>query len=211
VYRKIIGVIRLLAWYAHPSFQSKLRRLEQEMLSQFENIPRKRRCKILVGYSKVGKTTFAKMFTGEYAIVASDDILQRLGTMFRQLHDCKTTNDTRDWLCQYLTYILRSRLANQLFRDGRNVLSDSCNLGRNQRRRLVTAAKRAGYATEIVWVQCDPKIHRLRLERADAERQQNGFDPTSVALYENIQRPRFKPPELDHADALSVFKSQNIA
>lgn len=162
---------------------------------------------MLVGFSKSGKHTFLKNHPSinRYFSVNTDTIHRLLNQQFQALQDDQTSSGSGFWLRQYYTRIIRRGLTRNAFKKNIDVASDSCNLRKSQRKILLSQAKKFGYRTIIIWIQCDEQELLRRLDSADRKLRENGKQPAWRGLYFKIQKPLFDQPSLAEADQLITY------
>lgn len=165
---------------------------------------------LLVGFTKVGKSTYARSYAGTHATVSTDEMHSRLNAVFPHLQDDTTVSGSAYWQRQMLTLILRRRVIERLTEAQRNILIDACNLRLRQRKHFLQIAKRAGYKTTIVWVLCDTDTHQERLTVADAERLRKRLPATYGRLHAQQAR-MFQEPILDMVDRFITYTSRGVA
>lgn len=172
----------------------------------------KRRFVMLVGFSKSGKETLRthNESLNRAARVDTDVIHMHLNLYIDKLQDDYTVNGKAYWARQFLTRYVRQRAFEYLFFRGHRVLSESCNLTREERIERIALAREYGYETVIIWIQCPEEILLERLKDEDDQLIACGKLPTWRNLYHNVQKVRFERPLPDEADELYLYNSSSM-
>ena len=203
MYRKILGVLRLFFHLLNANFRDKIAEIVNILVNDQPAIKEKVFV-LMVGYSKVGKTSFVNKNERlkTFFNISTNSIHNLLNNTFAFLKDDNTVYGSAYWERQYLTRIVRKRLLNEALKKGFAVVNDSANLNRKERKARLKIAKRYGYETIIVWVTCPEEELLARLQKADNELILNGQKPTWVNLYTEVQKNRFDPPLDNEADTI---------
>lgn len=203
MYRKILGVLRLFFHLLNANFRDKIAEIVNILVNDQPAIKEKVFV-LMVGYSKVGKTSFVNKNERlkTFFNISTNSIHNLLNNTFAFLKDDNTVYGSAYWERQYLTRIVRKRLLNEALKKGFAVVNDSANLNRKERKARLKIAKRYGYETIIVWVTCPEEELLARLQKVDNELILNGQKPTWVNLYTEVQKNRFDPPLDNEADTI---------
>jgi predicted kinase len=203
MYRKILGVLRLFFHLLNANFRDKIAEIVNILVNDQPAIKEKVFV-LMVGYSKVGKTSFVNKNERlkTFFNISTNSIHNLLNNTFAFLKDDNTVYGSAYWERQYLTRIVRKRLLNEALKKGFAVVNDSANLNRKERKARLKIAKRYGYETIIVWVTCPEEELLARLQKADNELILNGQKPAWVNLYTEVQKNRFDPPLDNEADTI---------
>jgi predicted kinase len=140
---------------------------------------------MIMGLSKSGKTTLtrnAAWLRNSY-VIRTDLIRSWLHSHYPFLRDDGTITSPAYWARQYWTQEARWSELSYLFRQGGNVVSDSCYLNRRERQKVLLAAKSMGYSTTLVIVECDQVVRDARIAQADMELIAKGKNPYWHELY----------------------------
>jgi len=203
MYRKILGVLRLFFHLLNANFRDKIAEIVNILVNDQPAIKEKVFV-LMVGYSKVGKTSFVNKNERlkTFFNISTNSIHNLLNNTFAFLKDDNTVYGSAYWERQYLTRIVRKRLLNEALKKGFAVVNDSANLNRKERKARLKIAKRYGYETIIVWVTCPEEELLARLQKADNELILNGQKPAWINLYTEVQKNRFDPPLDNEADTI---------
>lgn len=203
MYRKILGVLRLFFHLLNANFRDKIAEIVNILVNDQPAIKEKVFV-LMVGYSKVGKTSFVNKNERlkTFFNISTNSIHNLLNNTFVFLKDDNTVYGSAYWERQYLTRIVRKRLLNEALKKGFAVVNDSANLNRKERKARLKIAKRYGYETIIVWVTCPEEELLARLQKADNELILNEQKPAWVNLYTEVQKNRFDPPLDNEADTI---------
>jgi len=203
MYRKILGVLRLFFHLLNANFRDKIAEIVNILVNDQPAIKEKVFV-LMVGYSKVGKTSFVNKNERlkTFFNISTNSIHNLLNNTFAFLKDDNTVYGSAYWERQYLTRIVRKRLLNEALKKGFAVVNDSANLNRKERKARLKIAKKYGYKTIIVWVTCPEEELLARLQKADNELILNGQKPAWVNLYTEVQKNRFDPPLDNEADTI---------
>jgi len=203
MYRKILGVLRLFFHLLNANFRDKIAEIVNILVNDQPAIKEKVFV-LMVGYSKVGKTSFVNKNERlkTFFNISTNSIHNLLNNTFAFLKDDNTVYGSAYWERQYLTRIVRKRLLNEALKKVFAVVNDSANLNRKERKARLKIAKRYGYETIIVWVTCPEEELLARLQKADNELILNGQKPAWVNLYTEVQKNRFDPPLDNEADTI---------
>lgn len=208
MYQKLLGIVRLVAHAFVPGNWYKLKNVVEKLLDR-PNVPKGKVFVMFVGFSKSGKTTYlsnSKELKGFFK-VSSSAIHDLINVTFSFLKDDNTTKGRAYWERQYLTRIIRELVLKKAFAKGLSVVSDSANLRRSERGKRLALAKKFGYTTKIVHVSCSEQVLLKRLQMLDAELVGAGKKPTWVALYKDVQKPRFEgiiSSEADYCETINI-------
>ncbi|QQS60470.1 ATP-binding protein [Candidatus Falkowbacteria bacterium] len=163
---------------------------------------------LLVGFTHSGKETLVKnnKQLREMFLVHSDEIHVYLNESLRFLRDDNTITGEAYWERQFLTHIVRKMLLRRAFKSNINVVNDSANLRKRDRSTKLALAKKYGYQTIIIQVQCPESVLLKRLE--DSDNKKSDLDQSSnwVALYAT-QKSRFCPVKGNEADRVIHYHS----
>jgi predicted kinase len=200
MYRKILGLIRLLFHLLNRSNRKKINEIVDALVNN-QDVIKEKTFVMMVGYSKVGKTSFIKNNErlSKFFKLSTNDIHDLLNNM-SFLKDDNTIHGKAYWERQYLTRIIRKKALKKAFSKGFAVVSDSANLVRKRRSIWLRMAKRYSYSTIIIWVICPEKELLSRLKDFDDDLVARGKGVTWVDLYENVQKKTFNPPSPYEAD-----------
>lgn len=205
--------------FLSPKFRREIRALSIEICSSdivpyFElqlkkGRPKQRSFFMLVGFTHVGKSTLIK----EHEVLSilpqikTNAIHEKLNGWFSFLRDDNTVNGRGYWPRQYLTKIVRQNIFNYgLTPYDVSLVSDSCNLARANRLKILALAKKNGYRTIIIYVKCPEDELLQRLKKADEISGDN--QTTWQDLYHQVQLPRFDITGLEEeADVFYNFES----
>jgi len=163
---------------------------------------------LLVGFTHSGKETLIinnKQLRGMF-IVHSDEIHVYLNKSLSFLYDDNTIAGKAYWERQFLTHIVRKLLLRKAFKSNINVVNDSANLRKRDRSTKLALAKRYGYQTIIIQVQCSESVLLKRLQEADDKKSDLHEPRNWVALY-GSQKSRFCPVKGNEADRVIVYHS----
>jgi len=196
-------VLRLFFHLLNANFRDKIAEIVNILVNDQPAIKEKVFV-LMVGYSKVGKTSFVNKNERlkTFFNISTNSIHNLLNNTFAFLKDDNTVYGSAYWERQYLTRIVRKRLLNEALKKGFAVVNDSANLNRKERKARLKIAKRYGYETIIVWVTCPEEELLARLQKADNELILNGQKPAWVNLYTEVQKNRFDPPLDNEADTI---------
>ncbi len=158
----------------------------------------------MVGFTHSGKTYVSQQLHNNFpnmVEVESRKIHDVINGIFPQLNDDRTVQGSGYWLRQVITRDLRNSLIADLCKDGWWIINDSANLVRKDRQKRISIPESFGYKSALIWVTCPEEEILRRIDRTDNPKVWRD-------LYQNIQKPRFEPPEQAEAGLLLVFKSK---
>jgi len=207
--RKVIGLLRMqLHFFANQRYLNDLERIEKYLMDDQEHALRAKNFVLTVGYSKSGKTTFVDRHNvlSTYFRLSTNTIHDYLNQAFFFLKDDNSITGHAYWERQFLTSLIRNNVLEKAFSQGFAVVNDSDNLSRKERAKRLRLAKRHGYRTHIVLIECNEKLLLDRLGKSDEELLKNGGKPTWVALYKDIQMARFEKVTVGEADRIIRFE-----
>lgn len=208
--RKLFAVLLTEIRLLFPENRERLKTVVASFIQAWEAYPRERKFVAMVGYSKSGKNYWLEHdpVRVRFFQLSSDQIHVRLNTAFPWLNDDRTITGPAYWPRQWLTQKVRQAVLEAAFKHGLNVVNDSCNLVRSERSTRLQLAKRYGYQTEIVWIQCQEATLVERLQLADNALRRSGKLAVWEDLYRRVQQPRFEEPGPEEADSLLVRFSE---
>ena len=119
MYRKILGVLRLFFHLLNANFRDKIAEIVNILVNDQPAIKEKVFV-LMVGYSKVGKTSFVNKNERlkTFFNISTNSIHNLLNNTFAFLKDDNTVYGSAYWERQYLTRIVRKRLLNEALKKG---------------------------------------------------------------------------------------------
>lgn len=163
-------------------------------LSESVEKPKERALQVMTGMSGSGKSTFAAEHQDAHMIVNSDRIHDALNAVFPSLQDDNSVRGSAYWQRQFLAKLVRRESLLHLFAQGTNTVADSVHISALDRKALISAAHRAGYTVELVYVSCSNEELLRRAEERDNVCAARGEPRMWVDLL-RAQQHRYQPPK----------------
>lgn len=207
--RMLLGAIRLVWHFAF----AKNRKILKEVVKELSNVENATKNKILimsVGLSNSGKSTTLPLLTKEYFPeniffkIISNNIHDKINGRFKFLQGKDVVGNSVFWERQFLTMLIRKKIMKTITEYGYDILNDSCNAKRRQRKEYMAFAKKKGYTTIIAWMNKED-ADILALMRSKAK---EIGTPEALKLYKDLfglQKKRYDAPFSYEADRTFAY------
>lgn len=202
-----LGFLRLHSNLLKSQYKNTIKGI---VLSQFSDrkYPKDKTLVMMVGLSKSGKTYFVdnNSLLSEYFRISANRIIPIIHTRFPFTNNGKVANEQSNYEKKHLIRIIMDRILVKALSMGIPVVCDSCNLSKQDRKRILDHARNFGYLTTVILVQCPTPILFDRLVKADEDNMIRGEKPSWARLYFD-QIKRFDEPSYKECDDLVHVES----
>ena len=184
--------------------------IKEIVLSQFSDkkYTQDKTLVMMVGLSKTGKTYFIdnNPLLSEYFRISVNRILPIIHINIPFANNGNSPNEQGNHDKRYLTRLIMDMMLIKSLSMGIPIVCDSCNLIKQDRKRVLDHARYFGYLTRIIFIRCPIPILFDRLVKADEDNMIRG-EKSSWARQYYDQIKRFDEPSYKECDDLVHVES----